>query len=87
MWKLYNMILKKWMDHWRNQRGNQKIPRDKWQWRHKDSKPMGCRKRSSKREVYSNTILPEELRKISNKQLHLIPKTTREKRTNKIQIQ
>ena len=34
---------------------------------------MGCRKSSSKREVYSNTILPQETRNISNKQpnLHL----------------
>ena len=24
-------------------RGNQKIPRDKWQWNHDDPKPMGCR--------------------------------------------
>ena len=22
------------MDHWRNQRGNLKTPRDKWQWKH-----------------------------------------------------
>ena len=34
---------------------------------------MGCSKSSSKREVNSNTILPQETRKISNKQptLHL----------------
>ena len=34
---------------------------------------MGCSKSSSKREVYSNTILTQETRKISNKQstLHL----------------
>ena len=29
---------------------------------------MGCSKSSSKREVYSNTSLPQETRKISNKQ-------------------
>ena len=28
-------------DHWRNQRGYQKIPRNKWQWKHDDPKPMG----------------------------------------------
>ena len=38
-------------DHWRNQRGNQKIPRNTWQWKHDDPKPMGCSKSSSKREV------------------------------------
>ena len=34
---------------------------------------MGCIKSSSKREVYGNTILPQETRKISNKNqtLHL----------------
>ena len=34
---------------------------------------MGCSKSSSKREVYSNTFLPQETRNISNKQpnLHL----------------
>ena len=34
---------------------------------------MGCSKSNSKREVYSNTSLPQETRKISNKQptLHL----------------
>ena len=39
---------------------------------------MGQRKRSSKREVYSNTILLQETRKVSNKQPNLTPKRTRE---------
>ena len=47
------------MDHWRNQRRNQKIPRDKWKWKHDDLKPMGCSRSSSEREAYSNTILPQ----------------------------
>ena len=38
-------------------------------------------KSSSKREVYSNTILPQKTRKISNKQPNLIPKAIRERRT------
>ena len=76
----------KWpRDHWGNQRGNQKVPRDKWQWKHVDPKPMGCSKSSYKREVYSNTILPQETRKISNKQSNLTPKGTRERRTKKTQ--
>ena len=58
------------MDHWRNQRGNQKIPRGKWKQKHSDPKPIGCRKNSSKRKGYSDTILPQETRKISNKQLN-----------------
>ena len=72
-------------DHWRNQRGNQKIPRDKWQWKHDDLKPTGCNKSSSKREVYSNTSLPQETRNITNKQSNLTPKGTRQRRTNKTQ--
>ena len=42
---------------------------------------MGCSKNRSKREVYSNTILPKETRKITNKQPNLTPKATRERRT------
>ena len=41
---------------------------------------MGCSKSSFKREFYSNKILPQETRKISNKQLNLPPKAIRERR-------
>ena len=40
------------------------------------SKPMGCCKSIAKREVYSNTTLPQETRKTSNRQPNFIPKTT-----------
>ena len=43
---------------------------------------MGCSKSSSKKEVYSNKILPQETRKTSNKQPNFTPKTTG-KRTKK----
>ena len=43
---------------------------------------MGCSKSSSKREVYSNTSLPQETRKISKKQPNFTPKVTRERRTD-----
>ena len=46
---------------------------------------MGHSKISSEREVYSNTIISQERRKKSNKQLKLTPKTSREGRTNKAQ--
>ena len=46
---------------------------------------MGHSKRSSKGNVYSNTVLPQETRKISNKQPNFMPKATRERRTNKTQ--
>ena len=47
---------------------------------------MGCSKSSSKREVYSNTILPQEIRNISNKQPNLTPKAIRERRTKKTKV-
>ena len=43
---------------------------------------MGCSKSSPKREVYSNSILPQETRKTSNRQLNnFTPKTTGKRRT------
>ena len=44
---------------------------------------MRCSKSSSKREVYSNTILPQETRKTSYRQPNFTPKTTGKRRTNK----
>ena len=40
-------------------------------------------KSCSKRKVYSNTNLPQEMRTFSNKQPNLIPKATRERKTDK----
>ena len=57
------------------------MPRNKWQQKHDDPKSMGHSKSSSKREVYSNSISPQETRKVSNKQSNLKPKATRERRT------
>ena len=42
---------------------------------------MGCSKNSSKREVYSNTILPQEIRNISNEQSNLTSKAITERST------
>ena len=51
-----------------------------------DPQLMRLSKSSSKRKLYSNTILLWETRKkISNKQLKLTPKATRERRTDKTQ--
>ena len=44
-------------------------------------KTYGSNKSSSKREVYSNTILPQETGNISNKQHNFTPKAIRERRT------
>ena len=55
--------------------------------KHNDSKPMECSKSSSKREVYSNTILPQEIRKTQNRQLNFTLKKKlekKEKKTSKI---
>ena len=52
-----------------------KFSRNKWQWKH-NSKPTGCSKSHSKREVDSNTILPQGTRKTSNRQPNFTPKTT-----------
>ena len=51
------------MDHWSNQRGNQKIPI--WVFlvvvgKCNGLKPIGCSKSSFKWEVYNNTILSQE---------------------------
>ena len=43
---------------------------------------MGCSKSSSKREVYSNTILTQETRKTSHRQPNFTPKTIGKRRTN-----
>ena len=60
-------------DHWRNQRGNQKIPRNKWQWRHDDPKPLGCSKSSSKRKFIAiqSYLKKQETTQINNLTLHL----------------
>ena len=41
---------------------------------------MGCSKSSSKREVYSNTILPQETGKTSNRKTNFTPKATGKRR-------
>ena len=46
---------------------------------------MGFSESSSKREVYSNTILPQEIRKTLNRQSNFTPKTTGKRRIKKNQ--
>ena len=45
---------------------------------------MGCNISISKREVYRNTILPQETRKTLNRQPNFTPKTTGKRRTKKL---
>ena len=47
---------------------------------------MGCSRGGSKRDVYSNTILPQETRKTLNTQPNLTPKATGERRGEKPKI-
>ena len=59
------------------------IPRNKWQQKHNDPKPLGCSKSSSKRDIYSKTILPQETRKTLNRQPTFTFKTTgKQNKTN-----
>ena len=46
---------------------------------------MGGSESSSRREVYSSTILPQETRKTLNRQPDFTPKTTGKRRTKKAQ--
>ena len=68
-------------NHLRNQKGSQylekSISRDKLKQKQNDPKPLACRKSSYMWEVSSNTSLPQETRKISNKQPNMMPKATR----------
>ena len=61
---------KKWQKKLKNT-GN------KWKWKHNGPKSLGCSKRYSKMEVYSNTNLSQE----EKSQLKITPKGDR-KRTN-----
>ena len=50
-------------------------------WKHNNPKSMGCSKTSSKKEVYGNTVLSQEKRKISNN-LTLHPKQLEKEEQN-----
>ena len=62
------------MDQPGNQRGNKKNTWKHMKMKTQYSKPLGCSKSDPKREVYNNTVLPQEARKISNTQPNLTPK-------------
>ena len=70
-WRLKTCYYKIKVGQWWNQTGNQNIPEEKWKCKHNTPKSMGCNKNSSKKEVYSNTGLPQEITKLSNKQPNL----------------
>ena len=80
MWRLNNMFLN-------NQQVTEEIKREIKKFLetndNENTTPMGYSKSSSKREVYSNTILPQQTRKTLNRQPNLTPKTTGKRRTKK----
>ena len=47
---------------------------------------MGCSKSNSKREVYSNKILPQEIIKTSNRKPNFTTETTGKRRTKTTKI-
>ena len=69
------------MGHWRNQRGNGKLPGDRWKQRHNHPAFVGYSKSGSKRKIYSYTSLPQEMRKTSNKLSNLILKELEKEQT------
>ena len=46
--------------------------RNKWKWKYNNPKPMGHYKSSAKRKVHSNTGIPQETRKKSNKSASIL---------------
>ena len=82
-WRLNNTLLNNQVITEEIKEEIKKYLEKKWQRKHNDPKPMECSKSSSKKEVYSNIILPQETRNISNKQPSLTPKAIRERRTKK----
>ena len=54
-------------NHRRNKKRNQNMHRNEWKWKHNKPKPVGHCKSSPKGKVHSNTGVPQETRKKSNK--------------------
>ena len=84
-WRLNNTFLNNQQVTEEFKRQIKKISRNKCQWKHNNSKPMGYCKNISKREVYRNILLPQERRKTLNRQRNFTPKTTGKRRTKKPQ--
>ena len=79
-WRLNNTFLNNQHVTEEIKRGIKKFLETNDKWKHDNSKPMGCSKSSSNREVYSNTIPSQETRKTQNRQPNITPKTTRKRR-------
>ena len=65
-------------DYGINQKGNRNMHTNKWKQKCDNPKPMGfCQ---SRREVHSNTSLPQETRETSNKPPNFTCKATRKRK-------
>ena len=66
-------VTKQPVDHWTNQRGNQKIPRGTQEWKHSDPKPMGCKKTvlRGKFIAIQSYLRKQEKSQINNLALHI----------------
>ena len=53
--------------------------KNEWKWKHDNLKPLVFSKSSAKREIHSNTSLPQETRETANKQPNFTCKATRKR--------
>ena len=86
-WRLNNTFLNNKQDTEEIKKELENIPRNKWRQKHDDPKPLGCNKSSSKTDIYSKTILPQETRITSNRQPTFTFKTTRKNKNKNKKIQ
>ena len=58
---------------------------NEWKWKHNNPKSVRHYKSSVKGKAHSNTGIPQDIRKKSNKQPNSTPKTTRKGRNGEAQ--
>ena len=67
IWRLKNMLLNNQQITEEIKKRNQNMHRNKWKWKHNNPKPVGHCKSGAKGKVHSNTGIPQETSKKSNK--------------------
>ena len=67
IWRLNSMLLNNQQITEEIKKRNQNMHRNEWKWKDNNPKPMGHCKSSAKGKIHSNTGLPQEIRKKSNK--------------------
>ena len=81
-WRLNNTFLNNQQVTEEVKREIRKIPRNKWQWKHDNSKPMRCSKSSPKRIAIQSYLKKQEKHRIDNLTLHLKQLKKKEKPRN-----